>query len=45
MQGADEDDSACRLLRNPRVRVATVGEGHHFSGEYARLVTEILREP
>ena len=45
VQGAGEEDSACRLLRNPRVRVVTVGQGHHFSGEYERLVDVILQEP
>lgn len=42
VQGAGEDDSACPLLRNARVRVVTVGEGHHFSGDYHRLVDVIL---
>jgi type IV secretory pathway VirJ component len=41
VQGAGED-SACGQIRNPRARVVTVGAGHHFSGEYARLVDAIL---
>jgi type IV secretory pathway VirJ component len=42
VRGADEDDSACGLIRNPRARVVTVGEGHHFGGEYERLANIIL---
>ena len=45
VQGAGEEDSACPKVRNPRLRLATVGEGHHFSGEYERLVDLILRVP
>ena len=45
VQGAGEEDSACAQVRNTRVRLATVGEGHHFSGEYERLVDVILRAP
>ena len=41
VQGAGED-SSCGHIRNPRARVVTVGAGHHFSGEYARLVDAIL---
>ena len=42
VHGADEDDSACGLIRSPRARVVTVGEGHHFGGEYERLANVIL---
>jgi type IV secretory pathway VirJ component len=42
VRGADEDDSACGLIRNPHAHVVTVGEGHHFGGEYDRLVNVIL---
>jgi type IV secretory pathway VirJ component len=42
VRGADEDDSACELIQNPRAHVVTVGEGHHFGGEYDRLVSVIL---
>jgi type IV secretory pathway VirJ component len=43
VQGADEADSGCRLLKGGRVIVESVGKGHHFSGEYDRLVALILR--
>jgi type IV secretory pathway VirJ component len=39
------EDSACWQIQNPRARVVTVGTGHHFSGEYARLVDAILERP
>ena len=39
----DEADSICRSSRNPRLRLALVGIGHHFSGDYAQLVDLILR--
>jgi type IV secretory pathway VirJ component len=42
VRGADEDDSACGLIKNPHARVVTVGEGHHFGGDYDRLVNLIL---
>lgn len=44
--GSDELDSVCRLVRATAatVRPVTLGEGHHFSGEYDRLVRIILRE-
>jgi type IV secretory pathway VirJ component len=42
VQGEDEEDSACGRIRNPRARVVTVGEGHHFGGEYERLANVIL---
>lgn len=42
VRGADEEDSACGLIKNPRAHVVTVGEGHHFGGEYERLVNVIL---
>ena len=45
VQGAGEDDSACRTVHGPRLRVVTVGTGHHFGGEYARLVEVILGRP
>lgn len=40
--GTDESDTICHVLRGSHVRSATVGRGHHFSGEYARLVELIL---
>jgi type IV secretory pathway VirJ component len=42
VQGAGEDDSACPALRAPHLRVVTVGTGHHFGGDYGRLVDVIL---
>ena len=42
VRGSDEDESACGLIRNPRARVVTVGEGHHFGGEYDELANVIL---
>jgi type IV secretory pathway VirJ component len=43
VQGAGDEASACGQIRNPRARVVTVGAGHHFSGEYSRLVDVILQ--
>ncbi len=42
VSGTDELDSVCRTIIAAQVRVATVGKGHHFGGEYARLVELIL---
>jgi type IV secretory pathway VirJ component len=39
----DETDSVCRALKGPRFRSVAVGKGHHFSGEYDRLVELILK--
>jgi type IV secretory pathway VirJ component len=39
---ADEPAPSCSSS-NPRVRVATAPPGHHFSGEYDRLVALLLR--
>jgi type IV secretory pathway VirJ component len=44
VRGADEDDSACGLIKNPHAHVVTVGEGHHFGGDYERLVNVILAQ-
>ena len=43
VSSADESESVCRVVRGPRVRSVVVGEGHHFGGEYDRLVDLILR--
>jgi type IV secretory pathway VirJ component len=43
VRGHGESDSACLPLEGSRVSVVEVGEGHHFGGEYARLVDVILR--
>ena len=42
VRGADEEDSACPSVARPGVTVVTVGRGHHFSGDYRRLVDVIL---
>lgn len=42
IKGGDEDDSACTELKGPRISSITVGEGHHFSGDYERIVRVIL---
>jgi type IV secretory pathway VirJ component len=42
IKGGDEDDSACVDLHGPRTSVITIGEGHHFSGDYERIVRVIL---
>lgn len=38
----DDPDSVCRQV--PSVEAAVVGEGHHFSGDYERIVRLILRD-
>lgn len=38
----DEKDSVCRSSRS-RERAEAVGQGHHFSGDYGRLVQLILQ--
>ena len=43
VHGADERDSDCLALKGPRVRVVSVGTGHHFGGDYTQLVDLILR--
>ncbi len=42
IRGADEDDSGCLRLKSGKVIQQSVGRGHHYSGEYARLVDAIL---
>jgi type IV secretory pathway VirJ component len=42
VRGANEDDSACRSLKGAHITSHEVGEGHHFSGDYAQLVDVIL---
>jgi type IV secretory pathway VirJ component len=42
VHGADEGDSACLGLKGQHVRVVSVGSGHHFGGDYRRLVELIL---
>lgn len=40
----DESDSVCRRVTASTVRAVAIGRGHHFSGEYDRIVQAILRE-
>jgi type IV secretory pathway VirJ component len=40
---ADEADSVCREVKGAHVRSVAVGQGHHFGGEYGRLVEVILK--
>jgi type IV secretory pathway VirJ component len=42
VQGAAEDDSACRHIKGPNIRSLELGQGHHFGGNYAVLVDMIL---
>ena len=42
VSAADESDSVCHTMRGTRIRSVGVGRGHHFSGEYGRLVDLIL---
>jgi type IV secretory pathway VirJ component len=43
VQGEGETDSACSSLKGPNITTVTIGSGHHFGGEYGRLVKTILR--
>jgi len=40
--GDDDNDSLCRGLALPRVRVVTLHGSHHFDGDYAKLARIIL---
>lgn len=42
VRGADEDESGCLALDSRQVIQLEVGRGHHFSGDYARIVAAIL---
>ncbi|MEZ5319094.1 MAG: AcvB/VirJ family lysyl-phosphatidylglycerol hydrolase [Vicinamibacterales bacterium] len=42
--GSDESDSPCTALTSATVTAVSVGRGHHFSGEYDRVVRAILGE-
>jgi type IV secretory pathway VirJ component len=42
VRGAEENDSACRNMNGAHIALVQVGHGHHFSGDYARLVNVIL---
>lgn len=41
--GQDEPDSVCRTAAASGARLVTIGRGHHFGGEYGRIVEAILR--
>jgi type IV secretory pathway VirJ component len=43
VSATDEPDSVCRVVRGTHIRSVVVGEGHHFGGEYDRVVELILR--
>ena len=45
VSATDEADSVCRDITGAHVRRASVGRGHHFSGEYGQLLDLILRPP
>jgi type IV secretory pathway VirJ component len=41
--GTDEPDTVCGKIKGAHVRSVAIGHGHHFGGEYDRLVELILR--
>jgi type IV secretory pathway VirJ component len=43
VRGSGENDSACSSLAGRHVSVVTIGEGHHFGGEYRRVADAILQ--
>ena len=43
VSAADDSDSICRAVKSARFRALAIGKGHHFSGEYSRIVEAILR--
>ncbi len=43
VHGSGERDSACLMLSGGGASVVSVGEGHHFSGEYRRLAEIVLQ--
>jgi type IV secretory pathway VirJ component len=43
VSATDEPDSVCRKVTGAHVRWVAIGQGHHFGGEYARLVESILK--
>jgi type IV secretory pathway VirJ component len=45
VQGEGESGSACPSLEGGNIRTITIGDGHHFGGEYGRVVDVILRRP
>jgi len=45
IQGNDEPDSLCAQLPAHSAVSESVGEGHHFSGDYSKLLARILAFP
>jgi type IV secretory pathway VirJ component len=43
VSASDESGSVCRTVKSARLRILMIGQGHHFSGEYGRIVEAILR--
>jgi type IV secretory pathway VirJ component len=43
VSATDESDSVCHVVKSPRLRALAIGKGHHFSGEYRRIVEAILQ--
>ena len=41
--GEGETDSACPSVKAPNITTVAIGDGHHFGGDYQRLVEVILR--
>ena len=44
IRGDDEGDSLCPQLTQPNVRKLDLPGGHHFDGDYGRLVGEMLNQ-
>lgn len=42
LYGTDERDSPCPRLAGDHVKAVTIGGGHHFGGDYAALVRQIV---
>jgi type IV secretory pathway VirJ component len=45
IHGATEKDSLCPTLPPDRATSAAIGQGHHFGGDYAAILTRILSFP
>jgi len=42
VSGEGETESACPSLKGPNITTLAIGDGHHFGGDYQRLVNVIL---
>ncbi|MEO7775847.1 MAG: AcvB/VirJ family lysyl-phosphatidylglycerol hydrolase [Steroidobacteraceae bacterium] len=42
LYGAGDNESACDEFKGPTYTALTIGEGHHFSGQYAQLADSLL---